>query len=295
MNLFSTKIPVAALLTTLVGFAGNAYAAFTVDLTAPALSSTFYKQPTSTLEHEVIAQYSKDGLPPNDMVVPTLAGGSTLRLKLLLPPGVKQAFIRGESNDWIGVPGQQPVVGVVVGEITGTCPSTTDNLAFTCDGVVLASPAGGLSMPLYIGEALAQPKYVSLVLHNPGNKTFSFGSLSISMLVGSVSAYKTWLNDRPWTGTGGTGSLDGVGDTTSVAVPTSPQCDLTEANLLSTLDFVSVNGVPLLEVTSPRVKYTGLPDMRIKLQQISDPKDPSRFLFKFADIQWLTCGQRIAN
>lgn len=275
----------------IVGSISQAFAAFSIDMTIPSLNSTYYKAIASgTTQYVINADYTQNSAPPNNMVVSQLLAGSTMRLKVLLPPGTKYANIRGESNDWIGATGKAPVVGVLSQDITGVCPSSSDGVSYSCDGVSLSPPAGGLSMPLYAGTELTQPKYVHFVLHNPSTTTFTFISLSISIQITNATAYNAWLSARSWAGTGSTGSIDGIGDTVAVVPIVVPQCDLTDANLLSTLDGT-------LSLTLPRVKYLGggFADMRINLKQVFDPKSPNRYLFKPTDIQFLTCGQTLSK
>jgi len=282
---------VLAVIGFIVGSVGQAFAAFSVDMTLPSLSSTYYKAIASgTTQYVINADYAQNSAPPNNMVVSQLSPNSSMRLKVLLPPGTKYANIRGESNDWIGATGKAPVVGVLSQDITGVCPSSSDGVSYSCDGVSLSPPAGGLSMPLYAGTELTQPKYVHFVLHNPSSSTFTFSTLSISIQITNATAYNAWLNVRPWAGTGGTGSTDGIGDTVSVVPVNPPQCDLTDANLLSTLDGT-------LSLTLPRVKYLGggFADMRINLKQVFDPKSPNRYLFKPTNIQLLTCDQILSK
>jgi hypothetical protein len=277
----------------IVGSVSQAFAAFSIDMTIPSLNSTYYKAIASgTTQYVINADYTKNGTSPN-MVVSELLAGNTMRLKVLLPPGTKYANIRGESNDWIGATGKAPVVGVLNQDVTGACPSSSDGVSYSCDGVSLSPPAGGLSMPLYAGTELTQPKYAYFILHNPSTSTFTFSSLSLSIQITNATAYNAWLNARPWAGTGGTGgtgSTDGIGDTVTVTPIVVPQCDLTDANLLSTLDGT-------LSLTLPRVKYLGggFADMRINLKQVFDPKSPNRYLFKPTNIQFLTCGQTLSK
>ncbi len=180
----------------------SAFAGFTVDIAAPALNSIFYTAAaTGATSHDINAVFSKAGTPPNDMIVSTLYSAGTIRIKVLLPPGTSSAFIRGESNDWIGTPGQQPVVGIIPTEITGTCPTVTSGVVFSCNDIVLQAPAGGLSMPLYVGSALTAPKTITFILHHPGAGSFSFGSLTISMQISNVADYSSWWNTTLGSGT----------------------------------------------------------------------------------------------
>jgi hypothetical protein len=266
----------------------QAWAAFSIDLTTPSLNSTSYTKATST-QHTIYAEYAQNGTPPNNMVVGSLSSGATMHLKVLLPPGTKQAVIRGESNDWIGATGKQPVVGVVNQDITGACPSTSDGITFSCNGVMLAPPSGGLSSQLYSGTELTLPQYAHFILHNPSSTSFTFTTLTISIQITNTSAYTSWLNSRPWAGGASTNSVDGIGDTTVVTPITTPQCDITDANLLSTLDGVLAIGLP-------RVKYLGgsFADMRMQLKL--DPNSPpGRLLFRLENLQFLTCGQTLSK
>lgn len=284
------------------------WAAFNIDLTAPALNSTFYSAPTNDSQHTINADYARNAAPPYNMIVSSMSGGNTLRIKVLLPPGTKQAVIRGESNDWIGVSGQQPVVGVISQDITGACPSTSDGVSYSCSGVTLQPPAGGLSMPLYAGTVLTAPKYVNFVLHNPSGN-FSFSSLSIAIQINDVAAYKTWRNARPWaggvssnsvdglTGTDSTGSSGGTttggtttGGTTSGGTTTTPTGCPTGSALMPT---VSTD----LTLTIPRLKFLpgGFPsDMKVILKPVRDPNDSSQIVFELMslgspDFYWLPC------
>lgn len=265
----------------------QAWAGFNVDLTVPSLTSTYYK-PAVSSQHIINAEYAENAIPPNNMVVPALTAKATMRLKVLLPPGTKQAVIRGESNDWIGAVGKQPVIGVLYQEVIGNCPTSTDGVTYSCNGVLLSPPSGGLSSQLYAGTELTQPQYAYFVLHNPADTGFSFKSLNISIQINNTTAYNAWLSARPWAGGASTNSIDGIGDTIVITPVTSPKCDLTDANLLPTLDSA-------LSLTLPRVKYLGggLADLQIKLKRVSDPKNPNRYLFKPIDIQFLTCGQTL--
>jgi hypothetical protein len=272
-----------------LGGINQAWAAFSVDLTVPSLNSTYYRQSTSS-QYIINADYAENGVAPNNMIVPPLAAGATMRLKVLLPPGTKQAVIRGESNDWIGAVGKQPAIAILNQDITGTCPVSVDSVSYSCNGVLLSPPSGGLSSQLYAGAELTLPQYAHFVLHNPAAAGFSFKSLSISIQIANMAAYNAWLSARPWAGGAVTNSTDGIGDTTSITPISSPKCDLTDANLLSTLDGA-------LSLTLPRVKYLGggLADMQVKLKQVFDPKNPGRYLFKPTDVQFLTCGQTLSK
>lgn len=267
----------------------QAGAAFSIDLTIPSLNTTYYKQATST-QHTIYAEYAQNGTPPNNMIVQTLQAGATMHIKVLLPPGTKQAVIRGESNDWIGSTGKQPVIGILNQEITGACPISTDGVSYSCSGVLLSPPSGGLSSQLYVGNELTLPQYAHFVLHNPSTSTFTFSTLAITTQITNTTAYNAWLSARPWAGGASTNSIDGVGDTTVVTPISVPQCDLTDANLLSTLDGA-------LSLTLPRVKYLGggFADMRIQLKQIIDPANTGRYLFKPVDVQFLACGQTLSK
>ncbi len=283
----SRKLILGLSLLTLIPNAG--YAAFVIDQTIPQLSTAFYTAPvTGTRQHSLSIGYAI----PGNMPLPTLQPVSTLRLKILLPPGTSQASIRAESNNWIGVPGSQPVIAVIESEVTeSTCPIAQGS-AFTCAGQVMEPPSGGLSKFLYLGNPLSQPRYVNFVLHNPGSSTFDFATLSISAEITNLTAYAAWLNKRPWVGTGNAGSQDGLSDTPIVVTPVSAKCDITQANVLATLNSSS-NGS--FTIAMPRIKMEGLPDMAIKMEQITDPNKPKRILFKFSDIQWLTCAQNLFN
>jgi hypothetical protein len=264
----------------------SALAALAVDLTAPSLTTTFYSAPTSDGQHVINADYNKSGSPPYDMIVPNLTGGNTLRIKVLLPPGTKYANIRGESNNWIGASGQQPVVGVVSQDITSSnCPVTTDGILYSCMGVTLQPPAGGLAMPLYSGSALTAPKYVSFVLHNPSGD-FSFSSLSIAIQISDVAAYKTWRSARPWAGGVSTNSVDGLtgtdstGTGTNTGTGTTPTGCPTGSALMPTISTD-------LTLTIPRLKFLpgGFPgDMKVILKPVRDPNDPSQIVFELMSL-----------
>jgi len=272
----------------------SAFAAFAVDLTAPSLTTTFYGAPTSDAQYVINADYSKSSAPPYDMIVPSLTGGNTLRIKVLLPPGTKYANIRGESNDWIGASGQQPVVGAIPQDITSSCPVTTDNILYSCMGVTLQPPAGGLSMPLYSGSALTAPKYVNFVLHNPSGN-FSFSTLSLAIQITDVAAYKTWRNARPWAGGASTNSVDGLtgtdstggtttggtttGGTTTGGTTTTPTGCPSGSALMPTISTD-------LTLTIPRLKYLpgGYPEIKMILKPVRDPNDSSQIVFELMSL-----------
>lgn len=273
------------------------WAAFSIDLTAPALNSTFYAAPTNDSQHTINADYARNAAPPYDMIVSSMSAGNTLRIKVLLPPGTKQAVIRGESNDWIGISGQQPVVGVVSQDITGACPTTADGTSYSCSGVTLQPPAGGLSMQLYAGAMLTAPKYVHFILHNPSGN-FSFSSLSIAIQINDVAAYKTWRNARPWAGGVSTNSVDGLTGTdstgtnpgTGTGTTTTPTGCPTGSALMPTISTDST-------LTIPRLKFLpgGFPgDMKVILKPVRDPDDSSQIVFELMsldapDFYWLPC------
>jgi hypothetical protein len=268
-------------------------AAFAVDLTAPSLTTTFYSTPANDSQHVINADYNKSGAPPYDMIVPSLAGGSALKIKVLLPPGTKYANIRGESNDWIGASGQQPVVGVISQDVTSNCPVTTDNILYSCMGVTLQPPAGGLSMPLYSGSILTAPKYVNFVLHNPSGN-FSFSSLSIAIQISDVAAYKTWRNARPWAGGVSTNSIDGLTGTDSTGTNAGTNAGTnTGTNTGTTAPTGCPTGSALmptistdLTLTIPRLKFLpgGLGDMKVILKPVRDPNDPSQIVFELMSL-----------
>jgi len=251
--------------------------AFTQDITAPALSSTFYGAPAaSSTQYTINADYSKTSAAPYNMIVSSMIGGDTLRIKVLLPPGTKQAVVRGESNDWIGVSGQQPVVGVIPQDITGTCPTTADNIIYTCSGVTLQPPAGGLSMMLYTGDILTTPKYVNFVLHVPSGN-FSFSSLNIAIQINDVAAYTTWRNARPWAGGTSTNSIDGLGS--NGGTTTTPTGCPTGSALMPSVSSD-------LTLTIPRLHFTlgGLPEMKVILKPVRDPNDSSQIVFELMSL-----------
>lgn len=287
------------------GFVLNApvWAGFEVDLIAPALTSTFYSAPTNNTLHTINADYARNAPAPYDMIVPTLSSGNTLRIRVLLPPGTKQAVIRGESNDWIGATGKQPVVGVIPQEITGACPFTSDGISYACSGVMLQPPAGGLSMPLYAGTVLTTPTYVNFVLHNPSG-SFSFSSLSIAIQINDVAAYKAWRDARPWAGGAASNSVDGITATNSTNSTTTPTSTTTGTSGIIATPTGCPTGSALmptlstdLTLTIPRLKYLpgGFPgDMKVVLKPVRDPNDSSQIVFELMslgspDFYWLPC------
>jgi hypothetical protein len=201
-----------------------------------------------------------------------------------LPPGTSSAFIRGESNDWIGTPGQQPVFGIIPTEITGTCPTVSNGVVFSCNDIVLQAPAGGLSAPLYVGSALTAPKTITFILHHPGAGSFSFGSLTLSMQISNVADYTSW-----WNTTLGSGAPTDPG--------TNPGTDPSTPPPTSNCPGVSTMAASIasnMVITVPRLHFApgGVSDLALKLAPVYDPNDPSQIAFELdmASLTILPCG-----
>ncbi len=279
--------------------------AFTVDMSLPGITQQIYASPqTGAASHTLVAAYALGGTPPYDMVIPTLSSSSSLRLKILLPPGTSQASIRGESNNWIGTPGNQPVFAVVDGETLTNCPVSSGSGSFTCNGQVMEPPSGGLSAFLYLGNVLVAPKTVSFVLNNPGSADFSFSTLAISMTISDVAAYTNWLATTFNTGgtttgtgtttTGGTGT--GTGTTTGGATTGAGGSSATQNPCTSAADMVSSISSDL-EIRIPRMHFLpgglpgGLNDFSVRLIPVVDPNNSSEIAFEavLTELKFMDC------
>ncbi|MDM8546653.1 hypothetical protein QUF61_09195 [Candidatus Venteria ishoeyi] len=158
-----------------------------------------------------------------NMPVRTVTPGRRLRIRVLAPPGTTYVAISGESNNWQGGAGNNPLQKPVVGgfdydpgiyrirPIQRPQDASNGNLYFSDLHPVTAAlnePLYGTGSPVY--PALDEPRYLHFILYNPaGSLQLNFGSLKFSMLIGDANAYNTWRNARPWAG-GGSTDVDGI-------------------------------------------------------------------------------------
>lgn len=180
--------------------------------------------------------------PPTLLPVNKLWPGQTMRIKVLVPPGVDTASISGSSNQWQGQGpnfNQAPQVGVFSDDrgnsndssvfflcpdlitppaLKNSCPSIKNvgnNTKFVY-ALELHNVTAMMSEALYheVQETtLAKETY--LVIHNPSRSiTFELGSLQIQMVVSNQKLYNNWRlgktpphdggKDEPGSDSGGT-------------------------------------------------------------------------------------------
>jgi hypothetical protein len=256
--------------------------AFNVDQLMTGFSPFYYKEPyPGSSSVDLYFSYGSGA-------IPTIGAGQSLRLRMLVPPGVSKVSIRGESNDWIGATCKQPVMATLSGEITGSCPYTTDGCVYSCGSVVMSPSAGGLSQLVYNGTQLSEARYMYFVLKNSASEPFSFGSLTVSMQVSCVDAYNAWRARRPWTG-GSSPNQDGIGEnyqaqlntcSQNVAVPTPTNCPANPS-----LDPNMTVSIPLLstpfagfEKLKVNLRFTGI-DGAGRYVFTVDPSHAEDFIF----------------
>jgi hypothetical protein len=231
--------------------ASPAYAVFSTDILVTPLNTTTYTTPASAPTYLFI----NDSVP---MPI-TLGAGQTMRLKMLVPPGVDYVGISAQSNDWIGMGSQAPVMATFDNEIVGACPSLSGGV-YMCGDKILTPAAGGLSMQVFSGTHLNQARYMYFVLHNASTTTFSLNSFIVSMQVYCLADYKAWLGKRQWASSVTGYSLDGVND--PPIVPSScqanlPACPETKEALLTKIDSQ-------FTISIPNIDLNALPDALMK-------------------------------
>ena len=165
------------------------------------------------------AQSQKDRVP-----LPQIRPGQSLRIQVLVPPGVASASIKAESNQWQGGAGSgNDNAPAMLGceHDSGdyqSHPLQRPSGGFG-DGQIYFSdlhPAGGgLNEQLYgngspMNPPVAEPCYVYFYFYNPlSSVMFTFETMSISMLVTDTGLYNAWRAPRPWAG-GASPDHDGI-------------------------------------------------------------------------------------
>lgn len=224
--------------------------AYDVVTQATDLNNTVYTQPPAgAIEHYLFSTPAASSLP-------ALQPGQSMLVKILAPAGTTSVSIRGESLLWTGASG--PVVATFSDAIPESCPSFVGGI-YVCGDVPLTIPTAGLSHMVYRGVPLSQARYMYLVMRNGDSRTFTFGSLTATIKIGDIAAYKTWLSVRPWAGGASTNSMDGIGESI-VITPTIPACSSSIASLLS-----KVNADLSIEMPYVNINSLGMGDYSAKL------------------------------
>ncbi|WP_198284618.1 hypothetical protein [Beggiatoa alba] len=220
----------------MLGFISPSTWAWDNDYVLPTLSSQTYPIISSVPNFFSVTYSSQSTSSP--MPITSIKQGKSLRIAILVPPGVTAVSIGAESNQWQGVgsssggyvAGTYPVMGSFSTDPGELCTSTrqvdsagnemcgnvTGNFIYTSE---LHAAAGGLSDSLYgapgsTSTVLTTPRYMYFVLYHPVNAldSFKFASLTISFVVSDLTLYSAWRSARPWAG-GSSTSLDGIGET----------------------------------------------------------------------------------
>ena len=135
-----------------------------------------------------------------------ISAGQSVRLRVLIPPGV----------DWAAVGTNTP-------NMVGT--------GYACDGIVSARNEAGCTrigmpgnhglFPIVQGTPVPnrQARIVSMVIQAENYMGFTFGDMTITWHIADMTEYKKWRSARRWAG--GSGDCDGLGN----AYATGPQCD----------------------------------------------------------------------
>jgi len=157
------------------------------------------------------------------MPVFSVSQGRTLRINIIVPPGVARLSFSGKSNDWQGVsdgrggfvPGTYPIMAGYneePGEFctlpkrasggTELCGDVAGNFVFTED---LAPAGGGLNLSFTVeNNDGINESYVYFVLyHQPSTTTsFEFATLTLLYVIEDINAYNNWRNRRILGGVG---------------------------------------------------------------------------------------------
>jgi hypothetical protein len=187
------------------------------DIVLPAIDATTY--PVASGSSLLISKHHKS---KDKIALPQILPGQSLKLQILIPPGVASASIRAESKQWQGGAGigNAPAIRSCeydAGEFH-RYPLQRPSGAFG-DGRIyfsdLQAVNGSLNASLYgntspMNAPVAEPRYAYCYFYNPlGSATFNFESIEISMLVSDTNLYSAWRNPRPWAG-GTSPDVDGI-------------------------------------------------------------------------------------
>jgi hypothetical protein len=228
------------------GMSSSLFAAYDVTMQPTELNTTVYTQaPTGSIEHFLFAS-------PLASNLPALAPGQSMLVKMLAPAGTTAVSIRGESMLWTGASG--PVVAGFSDTPPEPCPVLVQTGVYGCGSTLLTIPNAGLSLAIYGGTALSSPRYMYLVMKNVDTRTFTFGSLAVTIKIGDVTMYKSWLNARPWAGGASTNSVDGLGVVEQPSVSTVA-CQTSTASLLTKVNPVDLSiNIPNIDLNSLGMK-----------------------------------------
>lgn len=172
----------------------------------------------------------------------SIKAGQSVRLRVLIPPGV----------DWAAVGTNTP-------NMVGT--------GYACDGIVSARNEAGctrLSMPgnhglfpIVQGTPVPnkQARIVSMVIQADNYMGFTFGDMTITWHIADMTEYKKWRSARRWAG--GSGDCDGLGNAYA------PQCDTSFAIELSSSTVESSGGFSLT-ATGGKIKSCSSDDDSLK-------------------------------
>ncbi len=189
-------------------FSTSAIAVWDVTYTVPELSTKYYPAIASNKTQDtIVISYSNTNLQLQVPIQP-INPGSSILLKILIPPGTVLATFFGQAKTWNGLRAaefdQDP------GQFCGDNPVCEDNnLGNLSDGY---NPIlYGDTKKLDSSSALQQTQYIYIVLKWTGSGTFSFTSLNIQMLISDIVLYNEWRNNRPWASGPANNSIDGIG------------------------------------------------------------------------------------
>jgi hypothetical protein len=156
----------------------------------PSNSKDFFQESTQDFE---LLQLNFN---TSNMPIQKLSSGSSFRIGLLLPAGISVASISAQSNDWQGGGASVfPVMATFDYDPGDLCLVGGSNCV---DPTQLTATSSALSREFYgkspRGASLTEERMVYFVLYYPfgSSRSFSFSSLSLSMVIGDRNLYEQW-------------------------------------------------------------------------------------------------------
>ncbi|OFY97715.1 MAG: hypothetical protein A2309_13705 [Bacteroidetes bacterium RIFOXYB2_FULL_35_7] len=260
---------------------------YSSNLTVPqnTADAAWYFKPTADLQEGyygaaklVYINYAVNGMTEyhNLMYVPSLYSGQVMLLRILLPPGTKQATIFMESNDWICSYPNCAVMrtfntdpGTYCNQSTGdgtTCGSSTGTFYYNSD---LSPASGGDNATINSTTVLPVAQYFYFVLYNGlDGANFTLGSMSYQFNIMDTALYSCWRAKRPWAGGPASNSWDGIGETCTTNINDMSQNNNVEIFPNPTDGKVTVN---CLSGNSFSVQILSMEGQILKNEEFSSP------------------------
>lgn len=189
-------------------FSTSAVAVWDVTYTVPELSTKYYPVIASDKKQDTIVISYSNANPQLQIPIQPINPGSSILLKILIPPGTVLATFFGQSKVWNGLRAaefdQDP--GGFCGDNSVCEDNKLTNLSDGYNPILYGDPR-----KLDSSSALQQAQYIYIVLKWTGSGTFSFTSLNIQMVISDITLYNQWRNNRPWAGGPASNSIDGIG------------------------------------------------------------------------------------